>query len=1040
MPQQRDELIDRTIAALLWVAAFAFATGLFLSTTLLLRVLPPTPLVAVGRVTVERASKLRDYTGAALFFILIAPLTIALYRAGARQNERLRRRARNRNAVSLLFVAPFFLAPFLFLTTEKWGWPIVLPVALAVALPRIVLLVEQTAWLRNLLRRDLRPFHLLIATEAASWIVFRYIATGKRIAHVPTLFLEIAFVVFIVAIFWSAFVLIARIATMCFGTETDAVLQRIAVAALPLIMLPLLGVLLVRGSVAISAVMAIVAISCGGQATSPVRDSRSRPSSIGIRHATLYLAIPLLLYCASYVSAAATWQSIDLFHRGESLGPASDYVRGKVPYRDVFVLHGLLDDGLLDGWIMELFGREESIVLARPAIMGSLAAPALWYLACALFDSAPLAVLVVVLGAVTFVDNDRALFEIIAVALFLAAVKRRSNALFVACGAAAGLALFYSLDIGLYSIVGAIAAALLLRNFRAVVPLVAGIAIGAAPFVIYLAIRGALGAFFVTSFGTVPAIIDPVWSLPFPDLTATFRNNLNLHTIADFLLNERFRFVLNPLILGIAIVVIVCRALSRRRDWPDVALITVVTFAVLTQRSALGRADFRHQYFSAFLVAPVLVMLLVLVWRAPRALAIAATVALLPVFVIALWVPDIVNSRLDDMTHYAARVRQAEYVDPQAAEIRHRINDVRFEIAQLTRPGEPIFDFSNQPALYFFCDRPNPTRFYQVPILSPRAFQREVIVALDRAKPKAIIRRSPQEFDEFDGIDNSVRAQAVASYIDDHYSYAATRYGVEVWKRKPEAIAVDLAVYLRKIHVPTVRELGSLGNRGRVVFPWMASEGGGAGTRWQSDLTLHNPLAVPMRLRLRYIAGDTRVDHDIALAPQRSMQLNDVVNTFFHAPETGGVVWIEYRGDRAPVARAQTYDAAHDRGGSIAEPLSLDDSAAAGTPRDQLSILGFSTRHNLINLGVVNVGESPMIMRMTVVAANGVRIGKTIEQSVDEDQAFVISDAEKELGLRLDPTMTAHVAVLGGRAVAFATTIEANGDTEFLAGVPSSQK
>ena len=59
-----------------------------------------------------------------------------------------------------------------------------------------------------------------------------------------------------------------------------------------------------------------------------------------------------------------------------------------------------------------------------------------------------------------------------------------------------------------------------------------------------------------------------------------------------------------------------------------------------------------------------------------------------------------------------------------------RIQDVTKAVQELTRRNEPIFDFSNQPAFYFFADRPNPTRFYQVPILSPRGFQAETICAL----------------------------------------------------------------------------------------------------------------------------------------------------------------------------------------------------------------------------------------------------------------------------------------------------------------------
>ena len=53
-----------------------------------------------------------------------------------------------------------------------------------------------------------------------------------------------------------------------------------------------------------------------------------------------------------------------------------------------------------------------------------------------------------------------------------------------------------------------------------------GVVLGAAPFVAYLASRGALKAFFDTSFVILPKIIDAVWSLPFPDLTSTFRSFL----------------------------------------------------------------------------------------------------------------------------------------------------------------------------------------------------------------------------------------------------------------------------------------------------------------------------------------------------------------------------------------------------------------------------------------------------------------------------------------------------------------------------------
>ena len=107
----------RILNALLWLAAFFFACGIFLGATQLLRGVPPTPHVAVGRVTVENASKLRDYLGVLLFFVLVPPATIGLHRLGVRQLARF-----PGTMAGTLFVAPFFLSPFLYLTTFKWGY------------------------------------------------------------------------------------------------------------------------------------------------------------------------------------------------------------------------------------------------------------------------------------------------------------------------------------------------------------------------------------------------------------------------------------------------------------------------------------------------------------------------------------------------------------------------------------------------------------------------------------------------------------------------------------------------------------------------------------------------------------------------------------------------------------------------------------------------------------------------------------------------------------------------------------------------------
>ncbi|HKO56991.1 MAG TPA: hypothetical protein VJ276_14035, partial [Thermoanaerobaculia bacterium] len=1006
-----------------------------------------------------------------LFFAIVPVATIALHRLGSQADERLRARLAWRSdveglqdLVSLLFVAPFFLAPFLYLTTFKWGWPVLIPLALSQLAPRAVIALQEHRWLRRLFAPELRPAHALILTEALAWILFRYVATGKRIAHIPTLFLEAVFILFFLTLFWLAFLLIARLASFVRGVDHERVLQRLAIAGLPMIVLPVLGILFVSPSIAIGSVMGAVTIGM----LIAVSGERA-PSPRFIRNVVAYAAFPLLLYCASYASTASLVQWIDLFHRGESLGPASDYLRGKVPYRDVFVLHGLMLDGQLDAWLMQLLGRDAAIAIARPVVLGSFAVPALWYLGMAVFDSIPLALLAVLLGAVTTTDNERAFFEIASAALLIAGLRSKRAAAFLGSGVFAALALFFSFDIGLYCLGGAAITLLILRRWRALAAFAGGFLIGAAPFIAYLATRGALGAFFETSFVILPRIIDAVWSLPFPDLTRVFRRDLSLRTISEFFLYEPFRFVLNPLVIGIAILVLLRHVILSRGDGEGsprksreilrfaqddtryVALLALTAFAALTQRSAVGRADFPHQYFSAFLIGPIILILLLFlargarrIWatgdRSAQAFVVLAAAALFPLLFAALWVPDIINIRIDDTLHYQGRVSRIGFRDPEAEEVRNRIDSMRYHVFELTRPGQPIFDFSNQPAFYFYCDRPNPTRFYQVPILSPPAFQREAIVELERAKPPLVIRRSPQQFDIFDNVDNTTRAQALAAYIDAHYAYARSVRGVELWTRKQPEARFELASYMRRIRMPSEKELEVTGGRTRLVFPSVGSLPGANQTYWRSDLVLHNPMKQQMPLALRYVTGDLKIDRRFTLGGGRSIRWEDVVRSLFSAPESRGVLWIEYRGERGPVARVKTYDTAHEAKASLESPLSMRDAATAGSDAPDLTLVGIpggGQQLRRVNLGVVNVGAIPASFRITVHTRDGARVGRKVELGLPEDESFLLNDAETELRAALDENATVHVELIAGTCVAYASVVGAGGDNQFIPAVPS---
>jgi hypothetical protein len=1052
--EPENRLYDRITGALVWIAAFCLAAGVFLSLTLLLNRLPPTSPIAIGAVTIERYSKLRDYLGAALFFLLVPPLTIWLNRLLGRTARRLPSMGER-----VAFLVPYLFAPLFYLTTGKVGWILLLPIALSLAAPRALAFTRRHRWFRQLFRPELRPYHGLLFAEAVSWLFFRYLVTGRRIAHIPTLFLEVVFVSMFLVIFWAAAILIARLCELHFGRPADEVFRRITVAALPLVVLPFIAAIKITIAqprlITIGTLLLIAFLAT--RIKRPMSPDRARKLAT-------YLIFPALIYLFSYASTAQLSQWIDLFHRGESIGPASDYLRGKVPFRDVFALHGMLEDGLLDAWLMQLFGRSLEVAVMRSVILGSFLGVAIWFLGIAVFRSIPLALLCVAMGSWTTAENNRTFFQVAAVALFWHALQRRNRLAAVLSGVFAGVALFFSYEIGMFTIAGAFAASLLLwiasrrvtwnglAPAQAALFFVIGTFLGAAPFAIYLAMRGALDDFLVTSFATIPNIIDAVWSLPFPDLISTFRRDLNLHTLADFVLWEKFHLILSPLTIAIAAIYLIDRWLRRRMDSLDFALLVMTVFATVAQRTAFGRASFRHQYFAAFLIGPLLVLLAMLavrmlrnLWKSggqgTRAFVGAIAIAVIPLIAVLFWIPDLINARLHDFIRYSGRILRVD-LEPQAQEVHWRIDDVTIYIRELTKRGEPIFDFSNQPAFYFFTDRPNPTRFYQVPILSPKEFQAETIRALELAKPKVVIRRSPELFDQFDGITNDLRAQAVSAYLDDVYHFYRSVRGVELWTRVPNAKPRSVDNYLRLFRVPDAKELVS-GRLERMVFPAVGSVNGVNGAFWQSDLTMHNPYREPLRLTLRYVTGERGTDRRLTLAPRQTLRWDNVVHTLFQNENSLGTLWVEHRENRAPVAVVKTSDVAHGARASIEEPLTRRDAATASTEHAELAIVGIPptpAEPRRVNIGIVNLGIIPATFRISARTRSGAAIGRDVESGVPEDQVWLVNDIESELGVKLDETMTVRITVIAGTGVAFATVVDYSGDSEFIAAIPAQQQ
>lgn len=1033
-PLPREIFLRGVASAALTIAAFCYAVAIFFVVEKQLRHLAPTAPVAIGRVTVEHASKSHDYAAFALF-VLVASLGTLLLRAVA---ERVLRKYGTPRGdagalrTALLFSLPFLLAPFLWLTTGKEGWALVLAPALAAA----ALAAERPAALRLLHRLrapETEPFVALLLCEISSWILFRYLATGKRIAHIPTLFLEVVFVAFFLLVGLGAALVMARVLALTTGMNKGRAIAGVSLALWPFLVLTPIGIALVPPAPFLLMTVAVAATTAVLLRRRDLVDLAPR-----VRNVVAWLIVPAMLFAFSYASTASISTWVDLFHRGETLGPASDYLRGKLPYRDVFVLHGMLEDGLLDSWLMSIFGRDATVALTRIALIGASTLPILYLVSLTIFDSILGALATVALGMFTFVDNQRVVFHLLVVLLMLAAL-RRSKWWALLCGGASAFAIFYSLDIGLYAVAGCVVACVVLSftKARGKLPAVAtlyiaGVVVGSLPFLIYLGSRGVLVAFFSTSFSEVPAVIDAVWSLPYPDLAATFRSDLSLRTLSDFILGEKLRFVLNPLVIAIAVAY--CIALLRRRseEWRTIALVVLVSAALFAQRSALGRADFQHQYFAAYLLAPILLLLVSASCNRVKTWPSAATTPFVALLVLTVsgiafaffWVPDLLNSRIDALVGYRPRVAMQSYADPQADAVARRVLLTRAAIASEVPKSQPIFDFSNQPALYFFSERSNASRFYQIPIASPLRYQQEIIHELSAKRPRIVLRGSPEGFDRFDGIANESRAPLVASFIDQWYTFERSVEGIELWRLRniPPASPAPTVPLNATIGIP--KELATEASEA-LLFPAVGSVVGASGAAWKSDLNISNPFERTITLRLRYLGSRGNSERRIAIPPRHATVLRDVVATFFGQPESRGACLIRYENGFRPVISLSTYESGREESFSTELPLTSSASARGGTTRDELIVAGVAdSGTHRVNIGLANPGTGTATYDMYVLTQAGTRVGVPVSGALAEGATTVFVNVGDRLGVPLDQTLTVVVRVKRGELVGYASVID----------------
>ena len=219
---------------------------------------------------------------------------------------------------------------------------------------------------------------------------------------------------------------------------------------------------------------------------------------------------------------------VELFERGHWLGPASDMLVGKIPFRDTFPVHGFLADGGFDLFLFKLFGPSFKLSLYAHHFLGAFFQATLFLVTAAATRSWLIAALTIPinLSFTTGLVADRSVLPLLSLAAFLwalGATPKPGRAL--AAGLLGGLGLLYALDFGTFVLLAELCGlglAIWRSSRRRSPPMLdakaflAGVALPVVAFCGYFASHNALGDFLRTSFVDLPLHIGEVWGWPFP--------------------------------------------------------------------------------------------------------------------------------------------------------------------------------------------------------------------------------------------------------------------------------------------------------------------------------------------------------------------------------------------------------------------------------------------------------------------------------------------------------------------------------------------
>lgn len=541
------------------------------------------------------------------------------------------------------------------------------------------------------------------------------------------------------------------------------------------------------------------------------------------RRVTAFLVVPLILFALTSAIPGVLGQ-MDMFHEGERLAAGRLTELGYLPWRDLISAHGPLEDSLfpLIGFLVFEPTRWGSLA-ASTLLVGPLYLVFLYLLGARLFQGSWPAILafavVLVVGGEYVVVGERFVFWPLILLLLGASLDRRSIWLSLGLGGAlAAQAIVtpeaaYTLPacgavIILFELIRYRRGAGLPVSFTRTLATAAGGLALLLAFALWLLAHNALGSFVFYYL-----IVGPGHAL-----TGTFPVHLREWDLA-------FAFIaLSPpaaFLLGFWYYA--AKLLGRRPlDTPDWIAAAAALFAMVYYTKFLDRPDLGHAYqaygaalpFIAFIAYRGSVMADGAIrrsrWRPAAALpfkrpaGIALLIAVLVTFTGSLF------ATYDHVSDHFRSVAASEPSIPRTGYTTGAVDQATYDdlsaiLGTYLNSNDWLFDFSNEPALYYYLLAQNPrTRYYHVSMAIPEAAQLDLIGQLRRDRPKLIVFSNTQlGLPSWDLIPNMVRHYDVSQYILDNYVPLLSSHTQLIYA-DARAHLTAAAVAGLKLHAPVI--------------------------------------------------------------------------------------------------------------------------------------------------------------------------------------------------------------------------------------------